>query len=254
MNNINQYVRIWKNKIVLHFIPITVVFLLFLLLLIRAIGYRRDFYICEKKYEELRNDWEGRNRYKYNIPNFKPDVVFIGASEIELWDLDRYFSPEFKVVNRGIGEQISAQILLRFYQDVINLNPKVVVISSGSNDIRNRVPLNVTIEYITRMIRIAKENNIKIVLATVTPVNDTQKGMLKIRPPQKIVALNSELKRLAKEFKIKLCDFWSILANKDGLLPKELSYDGVHLNEKGYKLISELIKPIIRELLSDEKR
>ena len=38
-------------------------------------------------------------------------------------------------MNRGIGGQTTAQMLLRFRADVIELQPKAVVILAGTNDI-----------------------------------------------------------------------------------------------------------------------
>ena len=249
MRNLDRSVTSWKSKI--KTISLLIGIIAFILLFIRALGYRADFYRCEKNYENLRKDWEGRNFYKDKKPNFKPDVVFIGASNIEHWNLERFF-PELKVVNRGIGEQISAQMLLRFYQDVVELSPKIVVITAGSNDIKNRVPIEFTVEYITRMINIAKAHSIKVVLTTVTPVNDTQKGMLKLRPLTLIKRLNDEIRKLAEKLNVELCDFWKILSDKDGYMPKEYSYDGVHLNEKGYELVSKALKPILLRLLNEK--
>ena len=250
MKNISQSVTIWKSRI--WILGITSGILAFVLLFIRAIGYRSDFYRCERNYERLFKDWEGRSVYRNKIPSFKPDVVFIGASNIEHWDLKHYF-PEFKVVNRGIGEQISAQMLLRFYQDVVRLKPKVVVITAGSNDIKNRVPMEFTLEYIERMVRIARDNDIKVILTTVTPVNNTQEGMLKLRPPEVIKELNNQIKNLAEKLRVRVCDFWYLLADHNGLMPYEYSYDGVHLNKKGYKILAEELNTILKDILNEKR-
>ena len=61
-------------------------------------------------------------------------VVFFGDSITDLWKLDQYF-PGKPYINRGISGQTAPQMVLRFHQDVINLQPKVVVILAGTNDI-----------------------------------------------------------------------------------------------------------------------
>ena len=61
-------------------------------------------------------------------------VVFFGDSITDSWQLDEYF-PGKPYVNRGIGGQTTPQMLVRFRQDVIDLQPKVVVILAGTNDI-----------------------------------------------------------------------------------------------------------------------
>ncbi len=61
-------------------------------------------------------------------------VVFFGDSITDSWKLDESF-PSKPYVNRGIGGQTTSQMLVRFRQDVINLQPKVVVVLAGTNDI-----------------------------------------------------------------------------------------------------------------------
>ena len=71
-------------------------------------------------------------------------VVFFGDSITDIWHLDEYF-PGKPYVNRGIGGQTTPQMLVRFRQDVINLQPKVVIILAGTNDIAgNTGPMRMT--------------------------------------------------------------------------------------------------------------
>lgn len=231
----------------IYIILLIILSISFLFIIRRALVYRNDFYNCENKYEKLRDDWEGRKVYDKKVINKRSDAVFIGASEIEKWELDKFF-PQYYFINRGIGEQISAQMLLRFYQDVINISPRIVVITAGANDIKNKVPFEYTKEYIKRMCDLAKNNNIEIILTTITPVNDTQRGMLKLRPPDKIKELNNWIKIFSENENYRVADFYSDLADKNGMLPENYSTDGVHLNEIGYKIISKTIDKIIKEM------
>ena len=92
-------------------------------------------------------------------------VVFMGNSITEGWVLMR---PEFfqdrDFINRGIGGQTTPQMLLRFRPDVIDLNPKVVVILAGTNDIAGNTgytSLETIIDNIKSMAEIANANGIK---------------------------------------------------------------------------------------------
>ena len=63
-------------------------------------------------------------------------VVFMGDSITEGWHLDSPSGfPGKGYINRGISGQTTPQMLVRFRQDVIDLQPKVVVILAGTNDI-----------------------------------------------------------------------------------------------------------------------
>jgi len=152
-------------------------------------------------------DWA--NLKKYNKANAavkasskETKVIFMGNSITEGWvrqDLDFFKTNAF--VGRGISGQTSAQILLRFRSDVIDLNPQVVAISAVTNDIAaNRGP--VTLEYamgnIKSMAQVTKANGIEIVLASVLPASSFG-WRPAIYPGDSIIELNKMIKAFAEE-------------------------------------------------------
>ena len=54
----------------------------------------------------------------------------VGDSITDMWNLAAAF-PGKPYVNRGIGSQVTAQMLVRFEQDVVALQPSAVVILGG---------------------------------------------------------------------------------------------------------------------------
>ena len=106
-------------------------------------------------------------------------VVFFGDSITDIWHLDEYF-PGKPYVNRGIGGQTTPQMLVRFRQDVIDLQPKVVIILAGTNDIAgNTGPMRLEdIEAnFASLAELARANNIKVIYCSVLPVhNYTEKS------------------------------------------------------------------------------
>ena len=81
------------------------------------------------------------------------------------------FFPGKPYINRGISGQVTPQMLLRFYQDVVALKPKVVVMLAGTNDIGGNVgpmTLEATENYLMSMVDMARANNIRIVLSSLT--------------------------------------------------------------------------------------
>ena len=93
-------------------------------------------------------------------------VVFMGNSITEFWgEIDSGFFKEKQFINRGISGQTTSQMLLRFRRDVIDLNPSVVVILAGINDIaENTGPIALTDIFgnIVSMCQLARANNIDI--------------------------------------------------------------------------------------------
>ena len=114
------------------------------------------------------------------------------------------FFPGKPYLNRGIGGQVTAQMLLRFYPDVIALKPKAVLILAGTNDIGGNigpVPLEITEDYLASMAEMARGNNIKVIIASLTPVCDYHEKTPQTarRPPEKILALNRWIKDYLRE-------------------------------------------------------
>jgi lysophospholipase L1-like esterase len=97
----------------------------------------------------------------------------MGDSITDAWQQPRYggFFPGKPYVDRGISGQTTPQMLLRFRPDVIDLEPKVVVILAGTNDIAgNTGPMtNEEIQgNIASMSELAHAHKIRVVLASVT--------------------------------------------------------------------------------------
>ena len=78
-------------------------------------------------------------------------------------------------MGRGISGQTTPQMLIRFRPDVIALNPKVVVILAGTNDIAgNTGPMtNEEIQYnLMSMAELAKASRITVVFSSILPTSN----------------------------------------------------------------------------------
>ena len=183
-------------------------------------------------------------------------VVFFGDSITDIWKLEDYF-PGKPYVNRGIGGQTTPQMLVRYRQDVIDLQPKVVVILAGTNDIAgNTGPMSVEeIEgNLASMSELAHVNGIHVVLSSVLPVyngghaaDGTPLVMTDRRPPEKIAALNEWIKNYASHHGDTYLDYFSAMVDDRGFLKKDLSDDGLHPNKAGYAVMAPLAEKAVVE-------
>lgn len=209
--------------------------------------------------EKLLSDWANLNRYKKEnsaielLANNKNRVVFMGNSITEGWVR---FCPEFffdnSYVGRGISGQTTPQMLVRFRQDVVNLNPKIVVILAGTNDIAGNTgpsTLEMIEDNISSMSEIAKANNIKVILCSVLPAFDYpwKPGL---KPAEKIVNLNKWIKNYCEENDLIYVDYFTQMADEHNGLKKEYSEDGVHPNKVGYEVMIPIIEAAIKEILN----
>jgi len=200
-------------------------------------------------------DWPQLQRYRAENAALAPvapgtkRVVFYGDSITEGWGptgSDRFF-PGKPYVNRGISGQTTAQMLVRFQQDVIAQKPALVVILAGTNDIAgNTGPATQAMieDNLHAMVELAQAHNIRIVLASVLPVSDYpwQPG---VQPAGKVTALNRALRAYAEEQGLVYLDYHTAMTNKDGGLDPELAADGVHPTPAGYAKMVPLAEAAI---------
>lgn len=207
---------------------------------------------------KLKTDWADLERFKDENAKLTPPVtgenrvVFMGNSITIGWiDWDPGFFKDKPYVNRGISGQTTPQMLLRFRQDVVDLKPAVVVILAGINDIaENTGPstLKMIEDNLSTMCEIAKANKIKVVLSSVLPANIFP-WRRTINPSEKVVALNHWIKEYATQNNYVYLDYYTAMVDKEMGLKKELTYDGVHPNLEGYKIMEPMVEKAIEEAL-----
>jgi lysophospholipase L1-like esterase len=219
----------------------------------------------------LHNDWAELGRFRQaNAKVTAPApgarrVVFMGDSITEGWrgtikpegpEMGAFFAGR-PYLNRGISGQTTAQMLVRFRQDVIYLRPKVVVILAGTNDIAgNTGPMrleDIESDYAS-LAELARVNNIKVIYSSVLPVHnytEKAKDFFAQRPQQKILVLNNWLRSYCSipANGCTFLDYYSALVDTKGMLKKELADDGLHPNAAGFKIMAPLAEAAIEKAL-----
>ena len=167
--------------------------------------------------------------------------------------------PEFfkgrDYINRGIAGQTTPQMLLRFRPDVIDLNPKVVVILAGTNDVAGNTgytSLETIIDNIKSMVEIANANGIKVIISSILPAIEYlwKPGL---DPATKIITINKALKAYAEENNFIYLDYFSAMVDdKGGLKVPDYTAanDLVHPNKAGYLVMEKLAEQAIKKALN----
>lgn len=205
--------------------------------------------------EQRARDWANLCRYRAENATLKrgeAKVVFIGDSITEFWlPADRSFFRN-GVVDRGISGQTSPQMLLRFYADVVALQPKAVHIMAGTNDLAGNTGPSTLQDYqnnIMAMVDIAQAHGIKVLLASIPP-SDRFAWQPALKPAMQIVEINNWLERFAAERKLIFLDYHAALTTADGGLRPEFSHDGVHPHRGGYAVMKPLAEKSIAQALN----
>lgn len=209
--------------------------------------------ICSASYAQKQGqdkDWALYSRYAgaNDTITVAPKAVFMGNSITENW---LKFHPDFFRDNgyaaRGISGQTTYHMLARFHSDVVALNPKVVVILSGINDIaRNSgiISLENIMGNIISMCDIARANGIVPVLCSILPA-DRFSWRPDLKPAPLVVELNGMIKTYAQETGLEYVDYYTSLADENGALKEGLSKDHCHPYPEVYVPMEETIVKVI---------
>ncbi len=207
--------------------------------------------------QQMLTDFPNLARFKDDNAKLGPPapgeqrVVFMGDSITEGWHLDQSF-PGKPYVNRGISGQTTPQMVLRFRQDVIHLQPKMVVILAGTNDIAGNTgpmtPEQIE-DNIASMADLANANGIKVVLCSILPAYDYpwEPGLT---PAPKIMLINAWVRSYAVAKGYIFVDYHSAMKDERNGLPANLSKDGVHPLPAGYAVMAPLAEAAIEKALA----
>ncbi|MEJ0084911.1 MAG: GDSL-type esterase/lipase family protein [Pseudomonadota bacterium] len=201
----------------------------------------------------LLTDWAWLRRYrddnaKLLASGAKVHAVFLGDSITEGWART---DPEFLSkgnVGRGISAQTTPQLLVRMYADVIALQPRVVHIMAGTNDIaHNTGPMTPgdSQNNIMAMCEIAAAHKIRVVLGSVPPAS-TYWWRPEVEPKSAALALNEWMRGYAKRIGAKYADYAAALTDAQGNVRKELAQDEVHPTAAGYAAMRPIAETAIR--------
>ena len=203
----------------------------------------------------MKNDWAYlekyvlANQHLLKLPNNGNRIVFIGDSITEFWERhDSIFFSQNKYINRGISSQTSSQILERFQNDVIDLEPKWVIILAGINDIaENNGPISIEdiMNNIVSMVEKALKNNIEVVLCSILPASNFYWNP-KIKPIEKIKQLNVLIEAYCLIEKIKFVDYYTPMVDEYFGLDKKFTDDGVHPNLNGYLKMKTILESYLK--------
>ncbi len=218
-----------------------------------------------KQQKRTLRDYGGLIRYGSENSELPPPakgedrVIFFGDQITEYWNRGHdQFVPgkpfsEQAWLNRGIAGQTTDQMLIRFRQDVISLQPKVVVILGGLNDIAglHGAPSSeeMIMDNLMSMTELAKANGIRVVLASLTPIcNCYTKSAMRERWQERINEVNELIEKYCSKSGTIFLDYFEAMAD-GGSLKKELTNDGTIPNEAGYAIMARLAEKAIAEAL-----
>lgn len=186
-------------------------------------------------------------------------VVIFGDSRAAGWDLPATEGYDF--INRGIASQTSAQVLQRFAAHVVPLDPDIIVVQVGINDLKTiglfpAQTEDIVSAYqanIVSLVALAQEETeATVVVGTILPAGDVTLARRLVWSDaidQAVVEMNDYLKTVSNGQDVLIFDGFALIAEATTESGRSDYYkDELHFTQLGYDLLNEPLMALLRSL------
>jgi lysophospholipase L1-like esterase len=206
----------------------------------------------------VRLDPAGLKTYAGGSPTAdrRPVLVLFVDSRAAMWKDPS--PPSFRVVNRGIGYQTTAQILMRFDADVAPLHPAVVVLEAGVNDLKAIAQFpgrraEIVADCEANLRRIADDCRKAGATVVIVSVFDIGNLTLWRRPfwSDDVGAAVREVNAFLAGYVgngVVLFDAKPVLDDSHGVIRVPYQMDYLHLTRAGYDALNRVLVPLVESL------
>ena len=176
-------------------------------------------------------------------------IIFLGDSITEAFPVESLL-PEYTIINKGVFGDRTDLVLRRLESDVIELKPDCVFILVGTNDIAALFSDDALLANYDRMLHTLQNKlpDAHIYSESILPTRG-----LENRPSQRILLLNSELKKMAEKNNVIFLDIYPWFLDDEGRLAERFSADGLHLTLEGYRRWAEYLRPVLQKEMMGEQ-
>lgn len=161
----------------------------------------------------------------YGFP-YEPDCSWVKIASNKL---------KIPMVNEGINGETTSEMADRFPEALLREKPTHVIITGGTNDVFDQVPLAAMQRNIIEMGEIALSYGVEVIIGLPIPINDFVMEDI-------LSGFRNWLASYAQAQGWRVIDFYSaLLDQKTGFMAEAYDIDGVHPNLKGYKRLAEVV-------------
>lgn len=192
-----------------------------------------------------------------NVNSAKGQIVFIGDSITDLYILDDHYADlPLAVYNRGIGGDTTEGLLARLDVSVLDIAPAYVVMMIGTNDVNGNVSNDKFLSNYEKILDTIYSAlpEVQIYCMSIIPQNEQLSDASSIdvtSTTKRILQLNPRIQQLAEKKGAAYLDLFSLLADENQYLIDAYSDDGLHLNNAGLQVWTDLLKPMLLTSLND---
>ena len=222
-----------KRALILSFIPFVIIALVAILVALTTKGVD-EVNVFKEYYDAKVVEFASENQTLSDV-----DIAFIGDSITDGYEQFGGAYSSYKVAWRGIGGDTTTGVYNRLDVSLYAVNPKVIVLLIGVNNIDS---MFTDYEKIITDIR-TKLPEAKLIVQSLHP---TSKDFSSYN--SKIIDANLKIQEICDRNGCIYVDVYSKLT-ANGVYSEEYTDDGLHPNEAGYAKITEVLLPVIQENL-----
>jgi lysophospholipase L1-like esterase len=170
-------------------------------------------------------------------------VLFLGDSLMQKWDWsiwEQQFAP-LGAMNAGVNGDRTENLLWRIeHGNIVHQHPELVVLLIGTNDIGRDRSARTIAEGIREILGTLRSRlpDARILLLGVLPRSESSDSHRR----RQVTDVNQLIRRCADGKYVLYADVGEALLDRAGRLPREVSFDGVHLTQQGYMLLTHRLK------------
>ena len=180
-------------------------------------------------------------------------IVFLGDSLTDGYNLNTYFSSDLIIYNRGIAGDKTDGVIDRLESNVLAIKPSIIVLLIGINDIHSGRSLEKIENNYREILDMIKEElpDCEVYIESLYPTNTM------IYPHfteywDEIISFNTTLQSIANEYDYTYMDVYTSLLSVNEL-NRDYTFDGLHLNHEGYEVVSNIIASYVSQLLTQSE-
>ncbi len=177
-------------------------------------------------------------------PATKGAIVFLGNSITEGGNWSELF-PDKKVLNRGIGGDMTAGVLARM-DEIVRHEPSKLFICIGTNDLGFGLENEVIISNYSAIVEAVKKSSpaTKIYVQAVLPVGNS---FIFPHRNYKIPPLNALIEKMCSETGVTFINIYDAFTDATGYLNSQYTNDQLHLTGAGYLVWKNELEAFVNE-------
>jgi lysophospholipase L1-like esterase len=174
---------------------------------------------------------------------YSEPVIFIGSSSVRMWSTLEQDFPEFRILNHGFGGSEYKDLLTYQERLIEEFEPSMIVVYAGDNDIANGTEVSATLNKAEQFIDGLK----RLTGGVPVIVLSTKPSIARWELNDKYIEFNTKLEKLLSVIDHAVyVDVWQPMLNNKGEVKTKLFLeDGLHMNEKGYQIWKNALKPFL---------